>query len=613
LNNGDATFTDISISSNISTSSQTRSVHMIDLNVDGYLDIYVCNLAQENILWTNNGDNTFTNTINLSGLFDDLISMGAVFFDYDNDGDQDAYLTHDNYQPNIMYENNGSGVFTDVSDETGLNVAGQGMGVDIGDINNDGHLDIYVTNLGPNFLLLNDGQGHFTEIAESAGAADLGMGWGCFFLDYDNDGWEDIYVVNDSQFSPVSNKLYRNNGDNTFANVSDGTDLVSFFNGKGGTWADINNDGYPEIIIANGQDAAGVQIFENNHSENNWVGFHLTGVEDAPDACGARIQISTINGEKIDEVTCGSSYASMSSHRIYFGLGQGGVSDINITWPNGTVDHFESLAINEIHEIQQGYTSTDEDGDGYTIMDDCDDSNEAINAGMTEMTYNGLDDDCNPSTPDDDLDGDGFILEFDCNDNNDQINTNMIEVVYNGFDDDCDPTTPDNDLDSDGFIATEDCDDNNENINPTNSELPYDGIDNDCNPSTLDDDLDEDGFAQLEDCDDNNSAANPGGIEIANNGIDEDCNGEDLFINVNELTDQLLELFPNPAVSEIQINLNQNVEYEIRITDTIGRTVFLGQNLRKIDISELNNGMYLIELIAQDGAQIMSSRFEVRR
>ncbi len=613
VNNGDGTFTDISISSNVATSSQTRSAHMVDLNLDGYLDIYICSLAQENILWTNNGNLTFTNTTSASGLFDDLISMGAVFFDYDNDGDQDVYLTHDNYQPNIMYENNGSGVFTDVSIETGLNVSGQGMGVDHGDINNDGHLDLYVTNLGPNFLLLNNGSGHFTEIAEAAGVADVGMGWGCFFLDYDNDGWEDIYVVNDSQFSPVSNKLYKNNGDSTFTIVSENTDLASFYNGKGGTWADLNNDGYAEILVANGQVEIGVQIFENQHSENNWIGFDLVGIEDTPDACGTRVQVNTINGVKIDEVTCGSSYAAMSSRRVYFGLGAGDVSEILITWPNGTTDYFETLPVNQIHEIQQGYTGTDVDGDGYTILEDCDDSNEAINAGITEMPYNGLDDDCNPSTPDDDLDGDGYGLEFDCDDANNLINPDITEMVYNGQDDDCDPSTLDDDLDGDGSIATEDCDDNNENINSAIIEIPYDGIDNDCNPSTLDDDLDEDGFVQLEDCDDNNAEANPDGTEIANNGIDEDCNGEDLFISVSELPDLLLELFPNPAVSEIQIKLNQNVEYKVRIIDITGRALLLEHKEGKIDVRELCNGIYLLELSTENYRFIKTSRFEVQR
>jgi len=190
-NEGDGTFTDIAAAAGISTNSQTRTALMVDIDLDGYLDIYVCNLLQQNKHWRNNGNNTFSNAIFSSGLGDSNISMGAVFFDYDNDGDQDVYLTHDGNQQYIMYENNGQGRFTDVSQETGLALSGMGMGVDFADINNDGHMDIYVTNLGPSFLFLNDGNGKYDEIAESAGVTDIGgMSWGCFFFDYDNDGWQ---------------------------------------------------------------------------------------------------------------------------------------------------------------------------------------------------------------------------------------------------------------------------------------------------------------------------------------------------------------------------------------------------------------------------------------
>lgn len=439
LNDGNGVFTDISTTSGIDTEDQTRSVHMVDINLDGYLDIYVCNLSQQNVLWQNNGNNTFFNATFSSGLYDASISMGAIFFDYDNDGDQDVYLTHDGNQANIMYENNGFGFFYDVSLLTNLNVAGQGMGVDHGDVNNDGHLDIYVTNLGPNFLLLNNGNGSFGEIAIDAGVADeTGMGWGCFFVDYDNDGWEDIYVINDSNFSPSTNKLYKNNGDTTFTLVSFGSTISSFYAGRGGTWGDFNHDGYPEIIVANGQEFVGVQIFENLNLGNNWIGFEVEGTTDSKNAFGTRIQLTTENGVKIDEKTCGSSYASQSSHRIYFGLGQGEVSDIYIYWPDGSIGFIDSLEINQVHSIQQGIYNADVDGDGYLVDVDCDDMNENVNPGILEVVYNGLDDDCDPLTLDDDLDEDGFVLANDCDDNNSEINPNATEIANNGIDEDCD-------------------------------------------------------------------------------------------------------------------------------------------------------------------------------
>ena len=598
LNDGNGVFTDISASAGVATNDQTRSVHMVDLNLDGYVDIYVCNLLQQNIYWQNNGDNTFVNYTLPSGLVDANISMGAVFFDYDNDGDQDVYLTHDGNQQFIMYENNGLGIFTDVSFATGLNVAAQGMGIDYSDINNDGHLDLYVTNLGPNFLLLNDGDGTFSEIAVPAGVADAGgMGWGCFFLDYDNDGWEDLYVINDSNFSPQPNALYKNNGNNTFTLVSDYlSPLYSYFAGRGGNWGDFNNNGFPDISVANNQDNVGVQIFENQHSGNNWIGFELEGTNVARDAFGTRIQLSSMNGIKIGEKTGGSSYASQSSHRVYFGLGQGEATDISITWPDGSVDTFGNLAVNQIHTIQQGMTLDDLDLDGFFSDTDCDDMNANINPGMSEIPYNGIDDDCDPLTLDDDLDEDGFVLLEDCDDTNANINPNISETVYNGIDDDCDPLTLDDDLDEDGFVLLEDCDDTNANISPNISETVYNGIDDDCNPLTLDDDLDEDGFVLLEDCDDTNPNINPNGIEILDNGIDEDCDGADLMTSIHELANSTIHIFPNPTSEQINIIVDQELNFSVKLIDLRGQILFSNFNSKKIEVENLPKGMYLLEI-----------------
>jgi hypothetical protein len=141
-----------------------------------------------------------------------LNAMGAIFFDYDKDNDPDLYLVHDG-QPNILYKNIGGGRYVDVSTEAGVDYEGFGMGVDIGDVNQDGWMDLYITNLYENVLFLNNGDGTFTNASQKAQVEDYGMGWGTNFLDFNNDGLQDIYVTNDSYFSDYPNVLYKNIGD----------------------------------------------------------------------------------------------------------------------------------------------------------------------------------------------------------------------------------------------------------------------------------------------------------------------------------------------------------------------------------------------------------------
>ena len=165
----------------------------------------------------------------------------------------------------------------------------------------------------------------------------------------------------------------------------------------------------------------------------------------------------------------------------------------------------------------------DLDQDGFLLAEDCDDTNADVFPGQVESPYNGMDDDCDPSTLDDDLDQDGFLLAEDCDDTNADVFPGQVESPYNGMDDDCDPSTLDDDLDQDGFLLAEDCDDTNVDVFPGQSESPYNGMDDDCDASTLDDDLDQDGFLLAEDCDDTNADVFPGQVESPYNGMDDDC------------------------------------------------------------------------------------------
>ncbi len=348
-NNGNGTFTDIAESAGVNILGKPRTILLADIDRDGFLDIYVANIQGENAMFRNNGNLTFEDITESSGTSDTQLSMGAMFFDYDNDGDPDLYLTHDGNQAYIMLQNDGTGNFMDVSASSGTNYEGLGMGVDFGDVNNDGWLDIYITNLSYNTLYLNNGDGTFSDISEAAMIRDPGMGWGTTFLDYDNDGLQDIYMVNDSYFSPLPNILYRNKGDNTFEEVAIDSPVASMYASYGTACTDMNHDGLIDIFITNsGSD--GNQLFENNlSSPGNWFKIKLEGTISNRSAIGARVTINAAGKIFTDEVSGGTGYASQNSFTLHFGLGDiEEVEELTIRWPNGLVETYNGLAVNQM-------------------------------------------------------------------------------------------------------------------------------------------------------------------------------------------------------------------------------------------------------------------------
>lgn len=355
INNGDVTFTDITFDAGIFNEEETISVHMADIDNDGFLDIYVANFLADNKLYKNNGNLTFSDYTNTAGVNDDSYSMACAFFDYDNDGDQDLYLAHDFEIPNILFQNDGAGNFTNVANSAGVDYAGHGMGVDVADINRDGALDFYITDLDENVLFLNNGDGTFSNISNTAGIEDLGMGWSTMFLDFDNDGWQDIYVVNDSQFSPEPNVLYRNNGDNTFSIVAATEAISSAGAGTGGAVADINNDGFVDIAIANTLGSSGNQLFQNMGNTNNWIGFKLIGTKSNTSAVGSKIEIEYGNGlYQQDVISAGTGFAGANTLNVHFGLADHDViSLLRVSWPSGQVETFNNLSAGEIYTIEE--------------------------------------------------------------------------------------------------------------------------------------------------------------------------------------------------------------------------------------------------------------------
>ncbi|MEL7001780.1 MAG: FG-GAP-like repeat-containing protein [Bacteroidota bacterium] len=355
-NDGDGVFTDVTEISGTGSMRNSLSLMAGDLNNDGWLDLYLANIHEQNQLYLNNGDGTFRNFTSQSGALDDRIAMGAMLFDYDNDGDLDIYLTHDSNQPNILYQNQGNATFKDVSEESGTNFAGFGMGVDFADFDRDGWLDIYITNLYENALLRNNGDGTFDEIAADAGVDDYGMGWGINCLDYDNDGWQDIYIVNNSFFSPYPNLLYKNNRNLTFDSNATSNDLKSPYAGYGSATTDIDQDGDLDIFVANTGTTGGNQLFINETAVGHWVKINTEGIESNRSGIGVRAEIHLADDAVlIDEVAAGTGYASQNSLTLHFGLGQEDIiQKIVLKWPSGQVDTYPNVGTNQFYKAVEG-------------------------------------------------------------------------------------------------------------------------------------------------------------------------------------------------------------------------------------------------------------------
>lgn len=357
-NQRDGTFNEITISARISNIENPSAVNMADVNGDGFLDIYIANFGAENILYLNNQDLTFRDYTLAAGLSDTGSSMGAIFFDYDKDGDSDLYLVHDNIEPNFLFQNDGTGHFVEVSMAAQVNTRGYGMGVDVADVNQDGYADIYITNLFKNVLLLNQGDGTFEDISDRAGVEDFGMGWGTHFADIDNDGWVDIYVANDSEFSPYPNVLYRNLGDLTFEKIEMTGPISSSQQSFASAGFDYNLDGSMDLALANIGETDYCQLFQNKEADGNWIGIKLIASTGNSMPVGAKIEvIDELGVVHYRELTAGSGWASQSSSILHLGLGAAeSVQEVSIEWPSGNSQVIESLDLNQYWTLEEGET-----------------------------------------------------------------------------------------------------------------------------------------------------------------------------------------------------------------------------------------------------------------
>jgi hypothetical protein len=462
-NNGDGTFRDVTAASGVGADSCATVASWADYNNDGYLDLYVgryldprerlpttfyARNGEPNQLYRNNGDGTFTNVTEEAGVGEVGLCLGTVFGDYDDDGDQDLYVSND-FGRKTLYRNNGDNTFTDVTVETNTLAYGAGMSSTIGDYDNDLDLDFYVAHIrseegwfaewptvcryvvnsfrqgvwvtdmplyweifmqsgfgfiqvfqdmaSGNTLLRNDGDGTFTDVSWEASANPIGWFWGTNFADFNNNGWQDLYAANGwvyndqgteieleflsnvvteqqvyktgkffdpEHFGNLSwhgwerNRYMHNNKDGTFTEMGRATNTDLILNSRGTAVADFWNRGVLDLAVAA---CLGKHALLRNEmgGEGNWIAIELEGAAGRlpdgmnRDAVGARAYIKSGESRQMREVVLGDGYGSQSTLRLHFGLGDlNQVDELVIRWPRSDKEQaFTKLTANKIYRV----------------------------------------------------------------------------------------------------------------------------------------------------------------------------------------------------------------------------------------------------------------------
>jgi hypothetical protein len=362
----------------------------IDVDLDGHADLFVANYLKfdpatnplpganpycyyrgipvscgprglpfdRNLLYRNNGDGTFTDMSESSGVAEPFghYSLGVLTGDFNGDGLPDIYVACDQ-TPSLLYLNKGHGKFEETAVLSGVAFddngrAMSGMGVDAGDYNHTGLLSIFRTNFSDEreTLYRNRGDGNFDEVTLAAGLGQNTryVGWGAGFFDFDNNGWKDLFLVNGHAFPEVDTLgidvhykdrdiLYQNLGGDKFKDITlrAGPGLLELHSSRGAAFGDIDNDGSIEIAV-NNQNETPSLLKNANPVAGHWLAVKLIGTQSNRSALGARVRVTVAGRTELDEVRSGGSYLSQNDLRLHFGLGLSRFADrIEIAWPSG--------------------------------------------------------------------------------------------------------------------------------------------------------------------------------------------------------------------------------------------------------------------------------------
>ena len=368
-------FTKITNGNVVTDNHDSNSGTWGDYDNDGNIDLFVANgsgVEQNNALYHNNGPPDYSFTLITQGeiVNDGGRSISGSWVDYDNDGDLDLFVA--NIGNNYLYQNNGDGSFTKILGIDIVNEDNRSMGGSWGDMDNDGDLDLFIPNdKGVNSfyknLLAESGSATFEKIVNGEIVADAAASFGSSWGDYDNDGDLDIFVTNID-----INYLYENvDGQGTFSKVSNGNNIINNVgNSNGCSWGDYNKDGFLDMFVANSFTVDQKNfLYMNNKSRgtnnNNWINLLLKGTVSNASAIGAKIKLkATINGTPLWQVRelsglTGGGWGGQNSLNAVFGLGDAtSIDSITVQWPSGIVETYENTAVNQFLQIEEDSSLT---------------------------------------------------------------------------------------------------------------------------------------------------------------------------------------------------------------------------------------------------------------
>jgi hypothetical protein len=408
-NNHDGTFTDVTEKAGVSGVNSAGkkllsvSAAWIDYDNDGRLDLFVTNYldwspetskvcglpekrlscppslypGEPNILYHNNGDGTFTDVSEATGIANQIgKGMGVAVADYDGDGWMDIFVANDN-ERNFLFKNRRGKGFDEVGVEAGVAYTDDGipvssMGVDFRDYRNDGRPGIFITALGGETFPLYRNEGNDLFYMDTY-PAKLGFstfkmsGWGAGIVDFNNDGYKDLFSANShvsenadidpQQHYLQTNAIFENMNDGTFQDVSAlaGPGLRLRAAHRGAAFGDLNNDGKIDIVVA--AIAGHAELLYNvTANGNHWLLIQAIGTKSNRDGIGTQIKLTSQSGSvQFNQVTTAGSYASSSDKRVHFGLGRDKfVKEITLRWPSGTVQTLHNVKADQILRVTEG-------------------------------------------------------------------------------------------------------------------------------------------------------------------------------------------------------------------------------------------------------------------